>query len=425
MLDILKQAWQVLSAMPDWSLFALFWVTILVEAPRHGMGLQATAMALLLRDYRHYGPLEPLPSVSILLVGHNEEDSIEKCVRSLYQQTFSKFEIVCVDDGSSDQTFEIMTRLWREGLVKSVARLQLRGGKASAINLAARVAKGEIFLVIDCDCSFEPDAIEELLRPLASDPKVMAVSGNVLVRNWNASITASLQGIEYLLSISLGRAFSDALNQVSCVSGAFAAFRRSAWEQVGGMDIGSGEDFDFTLRLRMRGHKVAFARHSVCYTDVPVSTYNLLRQRNRWERDAIWIRYRKYSRLMSPFRRSFMWTEALHEWDFLIFNLIPTISFPFYIVWMLKEYGEYGLTLLFVVWLGLFIFDIAAFVSAAIVTGKWVYLRLAPFIPIFGLYQSYVMRLNRFYAYTTELIFSSSLTDNFVPKKARDLIDWR
>ena len=58
-------------------------------------------MALLLRDYRHYGPLEPLPSVSILLVGHNEEDSIEKCVRSLYQQTFSKFEIVCADDGPS------------------------------------------------------------------------------------------------------------------------------------------------------------------------------------------------------------------------------------------------------------------------------------------------------------------------------------
>ena len=58
-----------------------------------------------------------------------------------------------------------MRRLQNEGLVQSVARLQLRGGKSAGVNLAARMAHGDIFIVIDCDCSFEPDAIEELLRP--------------------------------------------------------------------------------------------------------------------------------------------------------------------------------------------------------------------------------------------------------------------
>ena len=208
----------------------MFGIVLLTDAPRYFIGIQATAAAFILRDNRPCGPLPPLPPVSILLAGHNEEGAIEKCVRSLRKQTFNSFEIVCVDDGSSDQTFAIMRRLQSLGLVQSIGRLQLRGGKASASNLAARMAHGDILILTDCDCSFEPDAIEEILRPLATDASVVAVSGNILVRNWRRSITTAIQGIEYLVSISLGKTFSGALDQVCCVSGAFGAFRRRAWE---------------------------------------------------------------------------------------------------------------------------------------------------------------------------------------------------
>jgi cellulose synthase/poly-beta-1,6-N-acetylglucosamine synthase-like glycosyltransferase len=425
MTHILDQAWDLLAAMPVWSLIALFWLTLLAEAPRYFLGIQATAAALLLRDHRRAGPLPPLATVSILLVGHNEEQSIAKCVRSLREQTFNRFEIVCVDDGSTDGTFAIMRRLERQGLVEAVGRLQLRGGKASGINLAARLAKGDIYVVTDCDCSFEPDAIEELLRPMAFDPRIAAVSGNILVRNWRDSITASLQGIEYLVSISLGKAFSDALDQVSCVSGAFGAFRRTSWNSIGGMDVGGGEDLDYTLRLRMRSHKVVFARHSICYTDVPASPFALFRQRNRWERDAFWIRLRKARRLFSPFERSFLWREAAHQWDFLIFNLVPATIFPFYLTWLLVNYGEFGILVLVAVALALSCLDAVTFLGAVLVTGKPVYWRLLPFLPLFGIFQSYVMRLNRLYAYVTEAISSASLTDNYVPQKLRDLVRWR
>ena len=150
----------------------MFGIVLLTDAPRYFIGIQATAAAFILRDNRPCGPLPPLPPVSILLAGHNEEGAIEKCVRSLRKQTFNNFEIVCVDDGSSDQTFAIMRRLQSLGLVQSIGRLQLRGGKASASNLAARMAHGDILILTDCDCSFEPDAIEELLRPLATDASV-------------------------------------------------------------------------------------------------------------------------------------------------------------------------------------------------------------------------------------------------------------
>jgi cellulose synthase/poly-beta-1,6-N-acetylglucosamine synthase-like glycosyltransferase len=420
---LIQEACHFLAALPAWSYITLLWLTLLAEMPRYAFGMQATVIGLLLRDHRHPGALGPMPKVSILLAGHNEAEVIEKCVLSLHRQTFNKFEIVCVDDGSTDQTYRIMTHLRHSGLVQSVARLELRGGKASAINLAARMATGEIFVVIDSDCSFEPDAFEELLRPLA-DPETAAVSGNILVRNWRASITASLQAIEYVISISLGKTFAGALDQVCCVSGAFGAVRRDGWQTVGGMDVGGGEDLDFTMRLRARGFRVVFARHSIAYTDVPATPLALWRQRNRWERDAIWIRYRKHGRLMRPLGPGFNWCEALHQWEFLLFSILPTMVFPFYFTWILMTYGSFGAMLLISVSIILFLLDLIAFVGAVLVTGRPVYWRVLPFLPLYGIYQGYVGRMNRLFAYVTELIFSSSLHDNYVPQKVRDLTTW-
>lgn len=424
-MDLLLGAWRVLDSLPLAALVSMFAMVLLTDAPRYFLGIQTTAAAFILRDRQTYSRLAPLPPVSILLAGHNEQDAIEKCVRSLRGQTFNDFEIVCVDDGSSDATFSIMRRLQNEGLVQSIGRLQLRGGKASALNLAARMAHGQIYIVTDCDCSFEPDAIEELLRPLAADLSVAAVSGNILVRNWRRSVTTAMQGIEYLISISLGKTFSGVLDQVVCASGAFGAFRREAWHKVGGMDIGGGEDLDFTIRLRLRGCKVVFATRSICYTDVPETAYALLRQRSRWERDSYWIRFRKYKRLFNPLSKNFVWSEAAHQLDFLLFTGLPTLIFPFYLGWMFAAYGALAFVLLGAVAVPLFVMDLACFIAAALVTNRPVYWRLLPFVPIYGLFSTYVMKPHRLYAYATEAIASLSLKDSYVPRKVNMLNDWR
>ena len=425
-MDLILDIRGTLESLSTLSFIAMFALVLLMDGPRYFLGIQSTAAAFILRDRRRYGPPPPLPPVSILLAGHNEEDAIEKCVRSLRQQTFNDFEIVCLDDGSSDKTFSIMRRLRDEGVVQSIAHLQLRGGKAAALNLAACMAHGEIFVVTDCDCSFEPNAIEELLRPFAQDVSIGACSGNLLVRNWRRSVTTAIQVIEYLIAISIGRTFAGAIDQITCVSGAFGAFRRSVWDELGGMDVGGGEDLDFTIRLRLAGHKVVFARHAICYTDVPETPFALLRQRSRWERDSYWIRFRKYPRLFNPNSHSFFWLEAAHQWDFLLFAALPALVFPFYIAWLFASFGmAEALILLATVSVALVALDIATFLAAALVTGRTLYLRLLPFVPIYGLFQAYVMKIHRFYAYATEAVFSLSLTDNYVPKKVRDLHNWR
>ncbi len=424
-MELILDVSRTLDSLSAWAFVAMFALVIMTDAPRYFLGIQSTAAAFIFRDHRPHGQLPPLPLVSILLAGHNEEDAIEKCVRSLRKQTFNQFEIVCVDDGSTDKTFSIMRRLHSEGLVQAIGRLQLRGGKAAALNLAARMAHGEIFIVTDCDCSFEPNAIEELLRPLTQDTSIGACSGNILVRNWRRSITTAIQAIEYLIAISMGRTFSGALDQISCISGAFGAFRRSGWRALGGMDTG-GEDFDFTIRLRLAGYKIAFARHAICYTDVPESPFALLRQRSRWERDAYWIRFRKYRLLFNPISHTFSWREAAHQWDFLLFTALPAFVFPFYLAWLFASFGiAQALILLAAVTVALAAFDLASFIAATLVTGRPVYLRLLPFVPVYALFQAYVMKIHRFYAYATEAAFSLSLTDNYVPKKVRDLNDWR
>jgi glycosyltransferase involved in cell wall biosynthesis len=199
---ILEFAWQ----LPAKDGFMMFWFLLLFEVPRYALSFPGLVLMYLQSNRVKGMPKIPegIGKVSILIAGHNEADAIEHGVKSLKKQSFTDFEIVCVSDGSTDDTYAIMKRLQREGLVDKIAGNEIRGGKASAINLAARLASGDILIVIDCDCTFDTHAIAEMLVPF-SDPLVAGVSASVLVKNGDASFVASLQGIEYLSGMVLGK----------------------------------------------------------------------------------------------------------------------------------------------------------------------------------------------------------------------------
>lgn len=422
--EAISSAWGFLIGLAPSDLLFLFWFTVLFEFPRYLLEFLATVVVIPRRSKQRSAAMPPLPNVSILIAGHNEEDSIRRCVASLREQTHAKLEIVCVDDGSTDRTFALMEVLEREGQIDRAVRCTLRGGKSSALNLAARLATGDIFVVVDIDCSFDRDAIAEILRPFA-DPRVTAVSGNILVRNWQASIISSLQAIEYLIGISLGKTASDVFNQVSCVSGAFGAFRREAWMRLGGMDVGPGEDFDFTMRMRIAGDRIAFAPRAHCYTDVPETLAALARQRSRWERDAFWIRFRKFYRTLAPSRGEIRWQETIHQLDFIVFNVAAAALFPIYVFMLFMDHGQFAFVILIAAGLALYVLDGLAFVLATWFTGKPRYWRLAPFLVIYGPFQSYVMRFIRLSAYIDEWVISKSREDEYVPEKVRAWAGWR
>jgi cellulose synthase/poly-beta-1,6-N-acetylglucosamine synthase-like glycosyltransferase len=414
------------------SLLQVFWFTLLFDLPHYFFSFLALAVTTnpKMADVPSAGggrpEKPPIPAswrVSVIVVGHNEADSVERCARSLREQSFNNFEMIIVSDGSSDGMGAIASRLVSEGIVQRALATNLRGGKSAGLNLAISECRGDIIINVDCDCSYDRFAIENILR-LFLDPAIGAACGDIVVRNPEASLVAQFQAIEYLLAISLGKRIGYALEQVVCISGAFGAFRREALQAVGEFHVGGGEDLDLTLRLRAAGWRVGFAHDAICYTSVPVRLWNLVRQRLRWERDSVRLRYRKYASLLDPRSFRFHPAEALHQWEFLVFSVLASIVFPIYIVWLYGQYGGFTAVILLSVQIGLLALDAATLALAAIITGRPVFWSNLPYILGFSIFTSYFMRFVRLWAYAEEWFLYGSSRDNFVPEKVRKIRKW-
>ncbi|MEN0088326.1 MAG: glycosyltransferase [Pseudomonadota bacterium] len=414
--------YEVVTTLPLPMLIILSFLMISVELPKYTLGFIVIMLTRPWRDYEHGRDVHELGKFSVIIAGHNEEDAIETCVRSLDNQTVSGFEIICVDDGSSDRTFEIMTRLEREGLIHRAVRLELRGGKASALNMATRLATGDVFIILDADSNLEVDAVETVLMPLF-DPTVHAVSGTVLCGNPEAGWVAKCQAIEYAVGIPLGRTLLNLFDQLVMVSGAFGAFKREAWEAVGGMDVGPGEDFDLCMRMRRMGYGIGFYHKSICYTDVPDQSWNLVRQRMRWERDAVWVRFRKLKAGLNPLSPVYRTKELWHNIEFMILTVIPTFAMYFYLMYLM---GTMQWIMIFTILGFLAVYymfnDLVCLCMSAIMLKRTDILKLIPYIPIMSCYNAFIMRGVRAYTFVDEWIFSRSMQDDFAPFKVQN---WR
>lgn len=415
---MLSDAVELLRFLTPDELITLFWFVFLFDIPRYFIGFVSASTLWFFRtddqptafDYR----------VSVLIAGHNEERSFADCIRSIRRQGIADLEIICIDDGSTDRTARLLRRLRKQGLIDKAVSLRERGGKSAALNLAANLSTGEILVVVDCDCTLATGALHRLLAEF-DDPAVGGVGASVLARNEASSLIASLQGLEYLFSIHLGKMLLNHFGLVDCISGALGGFRREAWRRVGGMDVGPGEDLDLTIRLRQAGYQIRFAAAAKAYTDVPETAAALFRQRMRWERDAYRIRFRKFGFILDPFDRRFRLREAVHQLDFLIFGVVGSILFPIYLARLFETAPLIAPTLLLASALILMALDSLTLLLALAATGQTRHARLLLFVPLFAVYHA-ALRLLRLYAYLEEMIFMTSRHDNFVPGKVRSRI---
>jgi cellulose synthase/poly-beta-1,6-N-acetylglucosamine synthase-like glycosyltransferase len=210
---------------------------------------------------------------------YNEEAGIAATVRSLLDTDYpGAFEVIVVDDGSADRTAAIV-----EGLALPGVRLVRKpnGGKPSALNAGAAVARGEILVLVDGDTVFQRDTLRHLVGPLA-DPRVGAVSGNTKVAN-RGGLLGRWQHIEYVIGFNLDRRMFDVLQCMPTVPGAIGAFRRSVLARVGGVPSDTlAEDTDLTMAICRSGHRVVYEEKAIAWTEAPSSLRQLWRQRYRW-----------------------------------------------------------------------------------------------------------------------------------------------
>ncbi|MHC2623304.1 cellulose synthase/poly-beta-1,6-N-acetylglucosamine synthase-like glycosyltransferase [Bradyrhizobium huanghuaihaiense] len=356
-------------------------------------------------------------SVSVIVPAFNGGPGLLRSIEALRRQTLAPLEIIVVDDGSTDDTRAIAEEARAAGLVDMVICHGTRCGRSAAINAAARFASGELLLTVDADTLFEPAAVAGLASAF-TDPRVAGASCNIAISNETASIWTRLQSIEYLMSISAGRTILDTVDAIACLSGACSMYRRDVFMRHGGLDVGPGEDLEFSLRLRRLGYLVRFVPEAWVATAGPASGLGLLRQRARWDRDALRIRLIMYGELRF-FHRLERLPDTLQRLDFILFDLIPTLSFPFYLVYLMALLGIDAFRLLAAIyvlltWISFFNLGLA-----------FALFKRAPRILdlgaalVFPVYQSVYLKCARLVSYSSEIIFAASRDDDFVPPRVR------
>ena len=356
-------------------------------------------------------------SISVIIPTFNGGAGLEPSITSLHRQTLRPVEIIVVDDGSTDNTREIAERARALGLVDTVICHGTRCGRSAAINAAARFARGDLLLTVDADTVFEPTAVARLAA-VFDDPRVGGASCNIAISNGRDSIWTGLQSVEYLMSISAGKSILDVLGAIACLSGACSMYRRETFLQHGGLDVGPGEDLEYSLRLRRLGHLIRFVPDAWAETDGPVKGINLLRQRARWDRDALRIRFMMYGELRF-FHRLERLPDTLQRLDFIVFDLIPTLSLPFYLTYIVLLFGTNAILFLaamYVLLLSISIFNMT--LAFAMFNRTIGFFGLGAAL-IFPFYQGVYMKCARFFSYSSEIIFATSRHDDFVPPRVR------
>jgi cellulose synthase/poly-beta-1,6-N-acetylglucosamine synthase-like glycosyltransferase len=356
-------------------------------------------------------------SVSVIIPTFNGASGLDRSIASLRRQTLQPVEIIVVDDGSTDDTRTVAERARARGLVDAVICHGTRCGRSAAINAAARFATGDLLLTVDADTLFEPTALARLAA-VFSDPHVAGASCNVAISNEDASLWTELQSIEYLTSIGAGRWVLNFADAIACLSGACSMYRRDIFVRLGGLDVGPGEDLEYSLRLRRLGYAIRFVPDAWANTAGPTTGLGLLRQRARWDRDALRVRFMMYGELRF-FHRFERLPDTLQRLDFIVFDLVPTLSLPFYLAYVVLLYGANAVLFLGAIYIALLWISLFNILLVFTIFSHSPTVRGLGAVLILPFYQGMYLKCARFFSYSAEILFASSRHDDFVPPRVR------
>jgi cellulose synthase/poly-beta-1,6-N-acetylglucosamine synthase-like glycosyltransferase len=218
------------------------------------------------------------PPISIIIPAHNEEENIKDALESLVDSDYVDKEIIVVDDGSTDRTYEkvkIFSKKYPVKLIKGKHE-----GKARAINLAMKAAKNDYLVIVDADTTVKRDTLKNLLQPFQED-SVAAVASNTRI-NLTRNIITWFQSLEY----SISTAWNYICNKIGGLSvmSPVCAFRKDVIKEIGGFrGDTAAEDYDICMIIKKAGYKIKMAPAAVAYNKAPQTLSGWFKQRMRWE----------------------------------------------------------------------------------------------------------------------------------------------
>jgi cellulose synthase/poly-beta-1,6-N-acetylglucosamine synthase-like glycosyltransferase len=385
----------------------IFILTLIIFGSYLMLGIfSAIALRKYLRknSYVNYNSLvlSPLsPKVSIIAPAFNESKTIIDNVRTLLSLYYNNFEIILVNDGSTDDTFEKVEEAFElekvnyyfdyrlpcekiKGVYKSANpsfnRLTVidknNGGKADSLNAGINICKSSLFVSIDADSIIEADSILKLVKPFLEekDRKVIGTGGVIRIvnscdtelghiRQINVpkQILPRLQVLDYTRAFLLGRMAWSQLDGLMLISGAMGIFDRETVIRAGGYSTKTvGEDMELVLRMRRymsendKKYEVTYIPDPLCWTEVPSDLKSLRKQRTRWTRGLVESlkthrklffnpEFQKLGMLGYPYWMFFEWLAPLLAFAGFIYTIIliltSGINWPFYLLLFIFVYS--------------------------------------------------------------------------------------
>ncbi len=307
-----------------------------------------TGLALWNRRFEHEqfeAPAAGTPfTVSVIVPAYNEEKVVVRTVKDILASTYRELEVIVVDDGSLDNTSQVLRDAYPNEPRLTLLRIP-NGGKANALNTGLAKAHGDVIVALDADTQFNRDTIARLVRWF-TEPKIGAVAGNAKVGNRINMITR-WQALEYIVSQNLERRALSALGTLTVIPGAVGAWRKAALLQLGGFTSDTvAEDQDLTISLQKSGWRVVFDNSAVAWTEAPATFRGLAKQRFRWAYGTLQCLW-KYRDLTFNPRVGALGMVALPQvWLFqiLLTALAPLadLMLVWQLVWQYLAYAQHG-----------------------------------------------------------------------------------
>ena len=287
-------------------------------------------------DYNSVATSPLSPSVSIIAPAYNESANVIDSVKTLMKLHYRNFEVIIVNDGSTDNTFELLKDTFKlkkcnyffeykipceriKGIYKSSSQEfskltvvdKINGGcKADASNAGLNVCKNELVLIMDADSVIEPDSISKLVKPFLEEKKKKVIGTGGVVRIMNScnvedgkikkinlpsKFLPRWQALEYTRAFLLGRMAWSQLDGLLLISGAMGLFNKEILINSGGYDPKAiGEDMEMVIRMRRymaernEKYEVTYIPDPLCWTEVPSDYKSLESQRTRWARGLVY-----------------------------------------------------------------------------------------------------------------------------------------
>ena len=345
--------------------------------------------------------LSPLsPKISIIAPAFNESKTIIDNVRTLLSLYYNNFEVILVNDGSTDNTFEKIKEEYEltkvsyyfdyhipceriRGVYKSknpsynrlIVIDKKNGGKADSLNAGINICQSSLFISIDADSIIETDSILKLVKPFLEEKDRNVIGAGGVIRIVNScdvergqireihlpgQMLPRLQVLEYTRAFLLGRMAWSRLDGLMLISGAMGIFDRETVIKGGGYSIKTvGEDMELVLRMRRRlaeegvKYEVTYIPDPLCWTQVPSDVKSLYTQRTRWTRglvESLWTHrkiffnkiYGRLGLLGYPYWFFFEWLAPLIAFSGFIYSIYlvvtNSINWPFYLLLFLFVY---------------------------------------------------------------------------------------